>query len=83
MKTKNISVNIKKNEEIPFKETYIVFYKSKNKIKIDQKFIDATKNQSIALSYTECERLINLLTLFVFNGKYKPKKIRMLRLEED
>ena len=44
MKTKNISVNIKKDEKIPFKETYIAFYKSKNKIKLDQKYVDKTKN---------------------------------------
>ena len=83
MKTKNISVNIKKDEEIPFKETYIAFYKRKNKIKIDQKFIDKSKNQSITLNFKECERLINLLTLFVFNGKFEPNKGKMLRFEED
>ena len=83
MKTKNISVNIKKDEKIPFKETYIAFYKNKNKIKIEQKYIDKTKNQSITLNFKECERLINLLTLFVFNGKFEPYKGKMLRFEED
>lgn len=82
MKTKNISVNIKKNEEIPFKETYIVFYKSKNKIKIDQKFKDKTKNQSIILNYPECKRLISLLTSFVLNGKYEPNKVNMIKIIE-
>jgi hypothetical protein len=83
VKTKNISVNIIKDKKIPFKETYIVFYKSKNKIKIEQKFIDKTKNQSITLNYKECEKLINLLTTFIFNGKFEPKKGKMLRFEDD
>lgn len=83
MKTKNISINIKKDEKIPFKETYIAFYKGKNKIKIEQKYVDKTKNQSITLNFKECERLINLLTLFVFNGKFEPYKGKMLRFEED
>jgi len=83
MKTKNISVNIKKDEEIPSKETYIAFYKSKSKIKINQKFIDNSKNRSITLNFKECERLINLLTFFVFNGKFEPNKGKMLRFEED
>jgi len=83
MKTKNISINLKKNEKIPFKETYIAFYRNKNKIKIDQKYLDSTKNQSIILNYKECERLINLLTSFVFNGKFEPYKGKMLRFKED
>ena len=83
MKTKNISVNIRKDEKIPFKETYIAFYKSKNKISIEQKYVDKTKNQSVTLNLKECERLINLLTSFVFNGKFEPYKGKMLRFEED
>ncbi|MFX0001658.1 MAG: hypothetical protein ACFE88_16225 [Candidatus Hermodarchaeota archaeon] len=82
MKTKNISINIKKGEKIPYKETYITFYKHKNKIKIDQKFIEQTKNQSITLNLEESERLINLLTFFVFNGKFKPYKGKMLKFKK-
>ncbi|MFX1310196.1 MAG: hypothetical protein ACFE9M_00015 [Promethearchaeota archaeon] len=83
MKTKNISVNMKKGKKIPFKETYITFYKHKKRIKINQRFIEQTKNQSITLNFKECERLINLLTFFVFNGKFEPYEGKMLKIEED
>jgi len=82
MRTKNISVHIKKDEKIPFKEVYITFFKSKNKITISQKFLDQTKNQSITLNFKECERLINLLISFVFNGNFKYYKGKMLMFEE-
>jgi len=36
MKTKNISINLKKDENIPIKETYIVSYRNEEKIKIEQ-----------------------------------------------
>ena len=83
MKTKNISVCIKKDEKIPFKETYIVFYDSVNKVRIDQKFINPSKNQSITLNTEECKRLVNLLHHYKFNGKFNPYKDNMLIFEQD
>ena len=83
MKTKNISVNIKKNKKVPFKETYLVFNKQKDKVRIVQKFIDETKNQSITFNFNECERLINLLNFYLFNGKFEPYKDKMLIFEKD
>ena len=83
MKTKNISVNIKKNKKVPFKETYLVFNKQKDKVRIVQKFIDETKNQSITFNFNECERLINLLNFYLFNGKFEPFKDKMLIFEKD
>lgn len=44
MITKNISIEIKKNEKIPIKETFLVFYKTEKKVRIAQKFIDQEKN---------------------------------------
>ena len=78
MKTKNISVNIKKNKKVPFKETYLVFSKRQNKVKFIQKFIDQTKNQSITLNIEECYRLMNLLYTYLFNNKFQPHKGKML-----
>jgi hypothetical protein len=83
MKTKNISVCIKKDEKIPFKETYTVFSDSNEKVRIDQKFVDSTKNQSISLNKEECKRLINLLNFYMFNGKFNPYKDKMLVFEQD
>ena len=72
MKSKNISINIKEGNKIPFKETYVIFYKSKDIVKIEQKFIDQTKNQKILLNFRECKRLMNLLNELVFNDEFKP-----------
>ena len=83
MITKNISVCIKKGEKIPFKETYIVFFDSENKVRIDQKFIDPSKNQSIMLNTDECKRLLNLLHHYKFNGKFIPQKDRMLIFNQE
>ena len=83
MKTKNISVCIKKDEKVPFKETYIVFYNSDNKVRLDQKFKDPSKNQSITLNIEECKRLLNLLHFYEFKGEFDPYKDRMLIFEQD
>jgi hypothetical protein len=83
MRSKNISVNLKKDRNIPFKETYVAFYKSRKKVKIDQKFIDQTKNQAIILNYRECERLMNLLNDFVLDGNFKPSQGKMEVFKEE
>ena len=83
MISKNISIEIRKNEKVPIKETYLVFYKQKNKVKVEQKFIDDSLNQSITLKREECKRLINLLTHFMFDGEFKPIKDRMIIYEAD
>ncbi len=44
MFAKNISIVIKKGKKIPLKETYLVFYKNKDKVKLVQKFKDASMN---------------------------------------
>lgn len=74
MISKNISVNIKKNQKVPFKETYIVIQNTKNKVYLHQKFKNSEKNQKIALNFEECERLMNLLSHYVFKGDYKYSK---------
>lgn len=74
MISKNISVNIKNGNEIPFKETYIIIHNSKQKLDLYQKYIDSKKNQKIELNFEECERLMNLLVFYVFKGKYKYSK---------
>ncbi|MFX1497904.1 MAG: hypothetical protein ACFFBH_10280 [Promethearchaeota archaeon] len=71
MISKNISVNIKKSQEVPFKETYIVIQNTKNKVYLHQKFKNLEKNQKIELNFEECERLMNLLFCYVFKGTYK------------
>ncbi len=83
MKTKNISVNIKKGKKVPFKETYMVFNNSRSKIRIVQKFRDQTKNQSISLKINECARLLNLFTYYLFDGEFEPKIDKMLYYEEE
>ncbi len=74
MITKNISVRIRKSQEIPFNETYITIHKSKRKICLHQKYINSRKNQKIELNIEECERLMNLLSFYIFNGNYKYSK---------
>jgi hypothetical protein len=71
MISKNISVNLRRNQSVPFKETYIVIQKSKQKINFYQKFIDPGENQKIELNFEECQRLMNLLYNYVFSGKYE------------
>lgn len=83
MFTKNISVDIEKGKKVPLKETYVVFYKSKDKIRIDQKFVDESKNQSITLNLNECKRFINLLNFYSFDNKFEPFKDNMLIFEKD
>ena len=83
MKTKNISINIKKKNLLPFKETYLVFYTRKKKVKMVQKFVNSKKNQSIVLNYEECTRLMNLFNRFFFEGNYKPIKDHMVVFQED
>jgi len=83
MFTKNISIDIEKGKKVPLKETYLVFFKFKNKVRLVQKFIDETKNQSITLNFNECERLINLVNFYLFNGKFEPYKDKMLIFEKD
>ncbi|MHA1256507.1 MAG: hypothetical protein ACTSPS_13000 [Promethearchaeota archaeon] len=83
MFTKNISIEIKKGAKTPLKETYLVFYKEKNKIDIVQKFIDESKNNSITINLNECKRLINLFDFYLFNGEYESYKDEMLVFEKD
>ncbi len=83
MFTKNISIDIEKGKKVPLKETYVVFYKSKDKIRIVQKFVDGTKNQSITLNLNECKRFINLLNFYSFDNKFEPFKDNMLIFEKD
>lgn len=83
MFTKNISIDIEKGKKVPLKETYVVFYKSKDKIRIDQKFVDESKNQSITLNLNECKRFINLLNFYSFDNKFEPFKDNMLIFEKD
>jgi 5,10-methenyltetrahydromethanopterin hydrogenase len=83
MLTKNISIEIKDNETVPTKETYITFFKSNKQVKIVQKFIDETKNQSITLNLNECERLVNLFYHYLFKGKYEYLKDKMLIFKKD
>ena len=83
MLTKNISIDIKKGKKVPLKETYLVFYKFKDKVKLVQKFIDDKNNQSITLNFEECQRLINLLDYNFFEGKFSPFKDKMLVFEKD
>ncbi|MFX1235784.1 MAG: hypothetical protein ACFFBY_14725 [Promethearchaeota archaeon] len=82
MKSKNISVNIKENHEIPFKETYIVIHNSKHKIDIHQKFSISKNNQKIELTFEECERLMNLLFYYVFKENYQYSKDKVLIYRE-
>ena len=82
MFTKNVSINIEKGKKVPLKETYLVFYKSKDKIRIVQKFVDETKNQSITLNLNECKRFINLLNFYLFGNKFEPFKDNMLIFEK-
>ena len=77
MKTKNISIDIRKNKNVPFKETYVVFYKKQDKVRIVQKFIDPAKNQAITLNFKECKRLMNLLHEYLFDETFVPKHGRM------
>ncbi|TFG22261.1 MAG: hypothetical protein EU532_14540 [Promethearchaeota archaeon] len=81
--TKNISINLNKGKKVPLKETYLVFYKNKNKVKLVQKFIDEKNNKSIIINFEECQRLINLLDFYLFDGKYKPFKDKMLVFKKD
>ena len=84
MKSKNISINLRENCTIPHKETYLIFYKSKKRVKIEQKFVDQTKNQKIVLNLRECTRIINLLIENVYEGSFKPIHGKMeIILEED
>jgi hypothetical protein len=83
MFTKNISIDIEKGKKVPLKETYVVFYKSKDKIRIDQKFVDESQNQSITLNLNECKRFINLLNFYSFDNKFEPFKDNMLIFEKD
>ncbi|MFX0019551.1 MAG: hypothetical protein ACFFBT_01580 [Promethearchaeota archaeon] len=82
MISKNISVKIKKNQEVPFKETYIVIHNSKQKVYLHQKFINSRKNQKIDLKFEECKRLMNLLSIYVFKGNYEYSKDKVIIYRE-
>lgn len=82
MISKNISVNIKNNQKVPFKETFIVIQKTKNVAILYQKFKNSEKNQKIELSFKECERLMNLLSYYVFKGDYKYSKDKLIIYRE-
>ncbi len=79
MLTKNISVELESGKKVPSKEIYIVFSKSNKKIRLDQKFVKESNNQSITLNYEECRRLMNLLNFYVFRGEYAYSKDKMLK----
>ncbi len=83
MKTKKISINIRKEEKVPFKETYLVFNRTLNKTKIVQKFVDSKKNQEITLNLKESIRLMNLFNKILFNGKFKPSLDKVIVFQED
>ncbi len=83
MFTKNISIEIEKGKKVPLKETYLVFYKSKDDIRLVQKFIDKTMNVSISLDFNECKRLLNLLNFYLLEGEFKPYKDKMLIYEKN
>lgn len=78
MLSKNISVQIRPDEKVPNKETYIIISDNKKKIKLEQKFIKQERNQMIELNYEECERLMNILHHFVFKESYIYKKDKLL-----
>jgi len=78
MLTKNISIELEQGKKVPSKETYVVFYKSSKKIRLVQKFMSDSKNQSITLNYEECERLMNLLHFYLFDGEYRYRNDKML-----
>ena len=82
MKSKTVSVNLEINWEVPFKETYLTIYNSKQKVKMHQKFTNSRKNQKIELNFKVCERLMNLLVYYVFNRKYKYSKDEVLIYRE-
>lgn len=82
MISKNISVNIKKDQKVPFKERFMIVHSSKRRIDINQKFSNSRKNQKIKLNFEECERLMNLLYYYVLNGKYKHTKDKMIIYRE-
>lgn len=82
MISKNVSLKIKKNKEIPFKEIYIIIRNSKQKVCLYQKFINSGKNQKIELDFKECERLMNLLFYYVFNGNYQYSKDKVIIYRE-
>ena len=83
MKTKNISIERRKNKTVPSKETYLVFNSLKNNIKIVQKYIDQKKNVSISLNSEECLRLMNLLNFYLFEEKYEYEIDKMLIFEKE
>lgn len=83
MLTKNISIDIKKGKKVPLKETYLVIYKFKDKVKLVQKFVDDKNNKTITLNIEECQRLINLLDFYLFKGKFTPFKDKMIVFEKD
>jgi len=82
MISKNVSVNMKKDKKVPFKETYIIIHNSKPILYLNQKYIDSKKNQKIELNFEECERLMNLLFQYVFKEKYSYTKDKMLIYRE-
>ena len=83
MITKNISVELQKNENLPLKETYIVVFNSKKKIKIEQKYIKQDANQKITLNIHECKRLINLLHHYLLDDDFKPYKDKVLKFKNN
>ncbi|MFX1590207.1 MAG: hypothetical protein ACFFC1_18880 [Promethearchaeota archaeon] len=82
MITKNVSVRIKKNHKVPFNETYIAIHNFQQKIFLQQKYINSKKKQKIELNIEECERLMNLLNFYVFDGVYEYSKDNMRTYRE-
>lgn len=82
MISKNISVYLRKNRKVPFKEKYVVISASEKKVRIHQKFPDATKNQKIELNFDECKRLMNILSHYAFKGTYTYSKDKAIIYRE-
>lgn len=78
MISKNISVNVKDDQDLPFKETFIIIHASNKKLNLYQKYINPQKNQKIELKFEDCKRLMNLLFYYVFNGDFQYSKDKMI-----
>ncbi|TXT60941.1 MAG: hypothetical protein BAJALOKI1v1_1210002 [Promethearchaeota archaeon] len=82
MITKNISVNLRENQEIPWKETYVVIQESRKKVILHQKVVNSKENQVIELNLEECERLMNILFHYAFKRNYNYSKDKVIFYRE-
>jgi hypothetical protein len=76
--SKNISMNLRKEKTIPYKETYLTIRSFQKNVNLHQKFSDSRRNQKIDLNFEECKRLMNLLAYYAFKGKYKYSKDQVI-----